>query len=435
MLKSNKWVGGVKMKIAMFTNNYKPFIGGVPISIERLAKGLRGIGHIVYIFAPSYDNQVEEDFVIRYKSRKKKMGVNNLVVPNVLDYSIEKRFKELEFDIIHVHHPMLIGNVALHLGKKYNLPVTFTYHTRYEQYLHNIKAYNFLEERYKNEKSSFLSDIEGTVLNYAKETVIPSYIKKFLNKCDTVFAPTNLIKDYLEEIGVKTKLQIMPTGLEKSYFIENEVETMEIRNKYKGDKKYLFSTVSRLAKEKNIEFIVDGIKLLKDRVGDCFNLMIIGDGPLKELLQKKAKQLDVEENIIFVNSVSNECIGDYYRGSDMFLFASKSETQGIVLLEAMAAKNPVIAIKATGVADVVENSVNGYMTEEDVDMWVEKIVYLLKNKDKMETMNVGAYNTAIKYENSRIARVAERNYEEAIVTYNRQNYNVEEGYEYNVNVR
>ncbi|MEG0308669.1 MAG: glycosyltransferase [Clostridium sp.] len=423
------------MKIAMFTNNYKPFIGGVPISIERLAKGLREIGHTVYIFAPSYDNQIDEDFLIRYKSRKKRMGVNKFVVPNILDYHIEKEFKHLDFDIIHVHHPMLIGNVALHLGKKYNLPVVFTYHTRYEQYLHNIKVYNFLEEKYKNEKINFLSEMEGTLLNYTKERIIPAYIKMFLNKCDTVFAPTNLIKDYLKDVGVESKLAVMPTGLDKSYFSENKEETIKIRNTYKGDKNYLFSTVSRLTKEKNIEFIIDGVKLLKDRVGDCFNLMIIGDGPLKNSLQERARQLEVDDNIIFLNSVSNECIGDYYRASDIFLFASKSETQGIVLLEAMAANNPVIAIKATGVADVVENGVNGYMTSEDTNQWVEKIILLMMNEGSMETMKSGAYNTALKYVNSSIAKIAEKNYENAIATHNKPDYYMEEGYGYNVNAR
>lgn len=92
------------MRIAMFTNNYKPFLGGVPIFIERLAKGLRELGHTVYIFAPTYENQEEEEFVIRYKSYNKILVDKKMVVPNILDDTIEKSFIDLNFNIIHVHH-------------------------------------------------------------------------------------------------------------------------------------------------------------------------------------------------------------------------------------------------------------------------------------------------------------------------------------------
>ena len=134
------------MRIAMLTNNYKPFVGGVPISIERLSKSLRSLGHEVYIFAPTYDNQCDEEFVIRYKSLKGKIS-GGVVLPNIFDIEIEKKFKALKFDVIHVHHPMLLGNIAQYLGRKYNIPVIYTYHTRYEEYLHFLKPFELLESR------------------------------------------------------------------------------------------------------------------------------------------------------------------------------------------------------------------------------------------------------------------------------------------------
>ncbi|MFR1709219.1 MAG: glycosyltransferase [Clostridium sp.] len=418
------------MRIAMFTNNYKPFLGGVPISIERLANGLRELGHTVYIFAPSYEGQIEEEYVIRYKSYKKGLiynkGLvdNKIVIPNVLDYAIESAFSHLDFDIIHVHHPMLIGNIALRLGKKYNIPVTFTYHTRYEQYLHNIKAFNVLEEQYKNEENKYLSKLEGKIISYTKENLVPSYMKRFVNKCELIFAPTNLIRDYLEKVGAESEIQVMPTGLDVNYFNENKEVSNEIRNKYIEDKKYLFCTVSRLTKEKNIEFIIDGVSEIKSRVGDIFNLMVIGDGPLKEELKEKARALGIEKNIKFLNSVSNEAIGDYYRAADMFLFASKSETQGIVLLEAMAAKNPVIAIEATGVADVVKNGVNGYMTKENIGEWSDKVIQVIENVEENGNLKKGAFITAQKYLNSDIAQIAESSYERAIESYYGKAYEI-----------
>ncbi|WP_302672453.1 glycosyltransferase [uncultured Clostridium sp.] len=418
------------MRIAMLTNNYKPFIGGVPISIERLANGLREQGHEVFIFAPSYENQVDEENVVRYKSLKENNKITGkFAVPNIFDLNIERKFKELNIDIIHVHHPMLIGWTAIYLGKKYNIPVTFTYHTRYEEYLHNIKLYNALDNR-KNRDKGILNNIENDILTFTKETLVPKSVKTFSNMCDSIFAPTKEIKNYLEDISVNTKISVMPTGLEDIHFIGEESRTREVRDKYIDDKKYLFCTVSRLTKEKNIEFIIDGIERLKEKVGDIFKLLIIGEGPLKEELKMKVSNLGMESNVEFLNNIPNENIGDYYRACDLFLFASKSETQGIVLIEAMAAKNPVVAVRGTGVVDIVENEVNGFMTDEDIDEWSDKIAYLLNNRVILKKISIGAYNTALNYSSEKIAKIAEKSYIDTIELYrNRgEGFNYEFGF-------
>lgn len=405
------------MRIAMMTNNYKPFIGGVPISIERLAEGLKSLGHEVFIFAPTYGNDESEEGVIRYKSFKRKLGQGGMVIPNMFDTNIERKFKKLNIDMIHVHHPMIIGNTALYLGKKYDVPVAFTYHTRYEQYLHYIKPYEYLESKSKNTKNNDIREIELKILESTKEKIVPGYIKGFANKCDIVFSPTESMKEYLRGIGVSSRIQIMPTGLKDKYFTKNNISGRDIREKYKRDKKYLFCTVSRLTKEKNMEFLIEGLRKIKDSIGDCFNCIIIGDGPLKETLKKKARDLNLQENITFLSSIRNEAISDYYRASDLFLFASKSETQGIVLLEAMAAENPVVAVKGTGVLDVVYNGINGYATEENLEEWSYKAISILKDENLREKLKKGAYDTALNYKSSNIARIAEHNYKNLIRSY------------------
>ena len=117
------------MKIAMMTNSYKPFIAGVPVSIERLSRSLQARGHEVVVFAPSYDEQEEEKNVVRYKALLRGVACG-FSVPDSLDSKIEKSFKEGNFDVIHVHHPMLIGRTAQYLSWKYHVPLVFTYHTR-----------------------------------------------------------------------------------------------------------------------------------------------------------------------------------------------------------------------------------------------------------------------------------------------------------------
>lgn len=194
------------MRIALMTNNYKPFIAGVPISIERLAKGLEAQGHQVTVFAPTYQEQEEEANVFRYGTLLNRF-IGGIVLPNPFDRKIEEEFRKNQYDIIHVHHPMLIGRTAVYLSKKYQIPLTFTYHTRYEQYLSYAKGIRILEEgAKKTEQSGELNKIEVKVhevqkqmLHLIQDRIVPAYLHTFLKHCDLVFAPTEGMQAYLEE--------------------------------------------------------------------------------------------------------------------------------------------------------------------------------------------------------------------------------------------
>lgn len=405
------------MRIAMMTNNYKPFIGGVPISIDRLSRALRSLGHEVYIFAPSYEEQEPEKDVIRYKTLKHKLHGNEMVIPNIIDTSIEERFKELKIDLIHVHHPMLIGWTALYLGKKYKIPVTYTYHTRYERYVHYLSPFNKLEELCLLKEGKVKNKLSRATLYLVKNKLIPLGTEIFANCCDTVFAPSKSMEEYLIENKVSSNIEILPTGLSENYFYEDTEKVNKIRRTYLKNKKFLFCTVSRLSKEKNIEFIIEGLKKLKEKVGDSFNTLIIGNGPLKEELKKRVNDYGMDSSVEFLSSIPNEEIGNYYRACDMFLFASTSETQGIVLIEAMAAGNPVVAVRGSGVVEVLKDGVNGYITDFDEDQWVERIIEVVGNEKEYRKLKEGAYETGREYSEESIGRRAEHFYKEVIRKY------------------
>ena len=376
------------MKIAMMTNNYKPFIGGVPISVERLAEGLREMGHRVVIFAPYYEEQQAEEDVVRFKVlfRRKSDGFS---VPDSLDPEIERRFKGEDFDLIHVHHPMMIGDTARYLSWIYHVPLAFTYHTRYEQYLHYVG----------------LSAFKGAM---------PFYLRRCMKSCDMVFAPAPLMKNYLEEVGIKSRVRVLPTGLLKGSYLPDEEKAKLLRREIAGEKKHLFCIVARLAKEKNLEFLLRSMKILKERRGGDFRLTLIGEGPQKKELEKLVKKLGLTDEIFFAGKALNQEIKNYCRSSDAILFTSLSETQGIVLLESMAAGTPVIAVKATGVSDVVINGENGYMTDASEVEFAEKIMDVLEKKE-LEVLSRGARRTAEEYRGSEIAKRALSAYAEAIL--------------------
>lgn len=382
------------MRIAMFTNNYKPYMGGVPISVDHLAKALRELGHEVYVFAPTYKEQEEEEYVVRYPSLP--VAIVGAPIPNVLTSLFEKKIKELSIDVIHVHHPALVGNVAIHLRKKYGIPVIFTYHTRYEAYLHYVKPLLWLEK--------------GTGF-------VEKYLVWFCNQCDGIVAPTVGMRRYLESRQIETPITILPTGIPIESFTPRKELVTDLREQYGKDVDYLLCTVSRMAKEKNVEFQLRGLVLLKEALQKqqkTVRYLMIGDGPQLAELKVIAKRLGLEKEVVFVGKVENERIAAYLKACDLFAFSSKSETQGIVLLEAMAAGKPIVAVKASGVEDMVVDSVTGYMTQENEATWKDRILAILDNLPERERMGRAAQNIAFDYEERRIALAAVECYQRAV---------------------
>lgn len=392
------------MKIAMMTNNYKPYIGGVPISVERLAGGLRELGHEVIVFAPDYEGVGQEENVVRCRSYTKK-SMKGMGYPGIYSLEIEKKFREIPFDVIHVHHPVCMGTMALYFGKKYNIPVAYTYHTRYEEYLHYFKTYSLLEQVSRH--SAFSA--AGRLADTGKKLVLKG-MRAFTNRCDMVIAPTEKMEEFLLLNGTKSRIQVMPTGLDASSYVEDREASEKIREKFIGSKRFLLCCVSRLEKEKNMEFLIRGVKKLKEKIGGCFRLMLVGDGNERQALEILCRELEITDNVVFIGKAANEEVKNYQFASDLFVFASKSETQGIVLLEAMAAGRPVIAVKASGVVDVVKDGINGFMTAEDVEEWASYIKRTLLDASLRKSLEEGARESAECFRAEQIAFQAERAY-------------------------
>lgn len=339
------------MRIALMTNNYKPIMGGVPISIERLARGLEAQGHEVTIFAPTYKEQQEEENVFRYATCMKRF-IGGIVLPNPFDLRIEREFRRKAFDIIHVHHPMLIGRTAVHLSRRFHIPLVFTYHTRYEQYA-----------------SCYTKGI------CKLDRIMPLYLRTFLRHCDCVFAPTAGMQRYLTDIChvPQEATGILPTGIEQGNFDVEDGQAGEIRAQYGAEHMPLLLTVSRMAHEKNVSFLLESLARVKALYGKPFRMLMVGDGPDREALEEQSLRLGLSENIVFTGTIPNEQIPVYFKAADAFLFASKTETQGIVVLEAFAGGTPVIAVKASGVEDLVDDGVNGILTEEDTEEYAASV--------------------------------------------------------------
>ena len=300
---------------------------------------------------------------------------------------------------------MFGGYIALHLGKKYALPIVYTYHTRYEQYLHYL--FSFADVEYENVVKNQLTKGATNVIRSA----VTLHNRVFTNRCDLVFAPTALMQEFLRENGTWKEIAILPTGLSDDDFIWNDENVLQIKNTYSPNGERLFLCVARLEKEKNLGFLISAMKKYKDMYNQNFKLLIAGEGSYRSELQDMTVELGLENHIVFAGNIPHDRIVDYCKASALFLFASKSETQGIVLLEAMAAGTPVIAVQASGVDDVVIDSVNGFAVSENETVFTETINKVIGDNELFSKLQKGALDTALKYTSDSMAERAEIHYQ------------------------
>ncbi|HAR62673.1 MAG: glycosyltransferase family 4 protein [Candidatus Margulisiibacteriota bacterium] len=357
------------MRIAIFTDTYKPQINGVVTSIEIFRKELEKKGHKVFIFAPMLPGE--------NKRLKRVFRFNSVTYPFqrehrlVFPYSrILNKFDRLKIDIIHSQTPFSMGLLAAYLSKKYKIPLVHTYHTLFTEYLHYIK-------------------LEGEVF----KNVVKWASKRYCNLCDLIIVPSAKILEELKEYGVASPIEIIPTGIE-SIDTSLLVKADALKEQYNiPTNRRLLCFVGRLGKEKNIEFLINAMPSILISVKNT-QLIIVGDGPEKIPLQKLAKKLQIQDNITFTGYVDRKIVFSIVRMSDIFIFASTTETQGLVLIEAMSMRTPVVAVDAMGVSDVLQGNYGGILTPDNVSKFSDKIVDLLQNPVLLEQKSEEATHRA-----------------------------------------
>ena len=352
------------LRVTMFTNNYLPFIGGVPISIERLRRGLEHLGDSTQIVAPRYrDQPSHEDAVVRVPSLLAMGEKREFRLANIFLARIRKQVRAFRPDVIHLHHPFWLGSLGLFMARQLRIPAIYTYHTRLEHYAHFVPLPGML----------------------FRNLISHALIKRFANRCDGVIVPTYSTEEYLRMIGVTTPTFVQPTGIEYERFQAVKPADVEaLRKKLRLSNEKVFISVARLSNEKNIDFMIEAIDRLRQESDVPFRFLMIGDGHQRDRLQKKIDSLELGSHFTLVGAVQPEEMALWYNLGDAFLFASKSETQGMVILEAMSAGLPVVAVRSSGIEDVVRDGLNGYKTPENQARWIEKAQRLLED-DKLRT--------------------------------------------------
>lgn len=349
------------MRIAFFTDTYLPSRDGVVTSILLTKHELERMGHEVFVFAPEPARKEEREEGVHYYPSIGFRRYQGYRVP-MLPSDTSPVLDELKVDVIHAHGLFFMGLRSMLAGRELKLPVVVTFHTMVTD---AAKYYNFTP----------LPDETASRLMWV-------YVKRLLQRAEVVIAPTEAIKKELLASAPRIRrVEVIPTGIEIGRF-NPQVEGGRVRARYGlGDEKVILH-VGRIAKEKNIELVLQGFaELLKEEEGA--KLMIVGDGPAKEEFERRAGQLGVGGAVIFTGFVPDAELPEYYAACDVFTLASKFETQGLVILEAMATGKPVTGINYRAVAEIIKDKENGYLFEEDPDSWVRAVREALRAPEEL----------------------------------------------------
>lgn len=322
------------MHIAMMTNTYLPHVGGVARSVSSFTEEYRRRGHRVLVVAPEFAGSPEhERDVVRVPAIQNFNGSDFAVVLPIFS-KLADALDEFCPDLIHAHHPYLLGMTALREARTRNLPLVFTHHTRYEYYTHYVPMNSPALKRFAIELAT-----------------------RYANLCELVFAPSESIAELLRQRGVKTSIEVVPTGVRLEQFAHGDGQRLR-QSLGIPQEAFVVGHVGRLAPEKNLDFLAEAVAGFLVRHPSA-HFLVAGQGLCEDSIYNHCHALGVADRLHFLGVLVDQALADAYHAMDVFAFASLSETQGLVLVEAMAASTPVVALDAPGAREVVEDRSNG----------------------------------------------------------------------------
>lgn len=378
------------MHIAHFTNTYHPVTSGVVRSVSRFRQALTDLGHNVFIFAQAdRDYKDQEPFVFRYPALQLPLQEYPLTIP--VSNFVDTLLPSLKLNVIHAHHPALLGQVAARKAEALDIPLVFTHHTRYREYSH----YAF-----------------GLPQGLAKQ-VIQRWIGDYMTQCQHVVVPSESIKQLLAETyGVTEGITAVPTGINVAHYQQAVAGDVRQRHCWSEEDKLLIS-IGRLAKEKNWHTLITAVVPVIQKHPNV-RLVILGEGEERERLEALAKKLGVAQRVHLIGTVPFDDVPNYLKAADLFCFASVTETQGLVTLEAMAAGLPVVAVAATGTSDAVSDGEQGLLTPDDSEALAGAMLRVLEDEALHQKLAESAGQKAHEFDLDRQGRRLVQVYEQAI---------------------
>lgn len=356
------------LKIALFSDSALPVLNGVSVSIDALMKALRQRGHSVFLFTSRYPGHRELDpNVTRFIS---------IPFPWFRDYPLAvppfypwfQEFKRQNFDIVHTHTPFTVGFVGLRWAQSCEIPLVTTYHTHYDKYQHYVPFFPKPYLRYK----------------------IAKHTNFYYNSVDHVVTPSETSKKWLSRHSVHKPITVIPTGIPEA----EPMDRLQVRRQFGlAENRRVLLYTGRLATEKNLGRLLQSSALVLDREPEC-ELWLVGDGPAHEEAKSQARELGIGDRVRFWGFVPRKEVARYYAAADVFVFCSMTETQGLVVTEAMAYGLPAVVVQGGGASGSVSNGLDGFVVSNDAAEIAGKILDLLAAPALYRHMSDHALKTA-----------------------------------------
>ena len=380
------------MHIAFFTNYYHPVVNGVVRSVASFRENLVKQGHNVFVFAQSDSNYTDsEPFIFRYPSLPLPLGDISTAIP--VSPFVDQLLPILKLDVIHTHHPILLGQTAARKAEELGLPLVFTFHTQYWEYTHYIP---FPQE----------------VIQDFLKNAVHRWLREFMQKCQHIIIPSESLREILvRDYGLHERYSVIPTGTDLEPFLQADGKSLRAEHGWQDEK--VLVSVGRLAPEKNWDTLLQAFaKVYEKHPG--VRLVLIGDGTARQTLETLSAELGITDRVTFTGALPFEQIPRYLKAADLFAFASVTETQGLVTIEAMAASLPVVAVDGPGTRDIVEHGKQGFLVENDPEALAGALNQLLSDPQKMKRFSSHALKKARTFDVKELGKQLIGVYEQAI---------------------
>ena len=371
------------MNIAFFCDSYLPTKNGVVTSAHTTALELRARGHRVVVFAPRYtDHEDDTDDVVRFAAghwfKAPDYPVTFPFLCRIAPLTA-LRFRRERFDVVHAHSPFVMGNMGAHWAQYHFLPLVWTFHTLYHHYAH----YSITPEK-------------------SSRWYILWRVKRMLDRCDKVIAPSCAVERVIQKLAPHASTQVLPTGVDTAKFAAGNRHSTRRQLGLKPDEVALLY-VGRIAPEKNLDFLLRAVApVLKNHNA---KLLMVGGGPDLEVCRALARKLGIAERVIFTDFIEPSQMPDYFAAGDVFTFASRTETQGLSIAEALCAGLPCVVVNAMGAAEAIEPGGDGFLVPAQPARFTQAVAQLVGEPQTRARMSERARERAPSF--SKAKRVSE----------------------------
>ena len=363
------------MRILKLSDVFFPRVNGVSTSIQTYMGDIQSLGHHCTLVAPLYPHPPESpdhEHLLRIPSRQVPLDPEDRLLKwgHFMDWG--KSLKPGDFDLIHIHTPFTAHYGGLRIAQRLQVPIVETYHTYFEHYLHHYAP--FLPARMTK--------------SFARRLTVSQ-----CHQVQSIISPSPQMAEALRAYGVQTPIAVLPTGLPESAFVRGDGARFRAERGIAPDRPVALF-VGRVAHEKNIDFLLQMCVRLRELVPKVL-LIIAGEGPAEAHVKALSARLGLQSNVMFVGYMDRATtLRDCYSAADIFTFASRTETQGLVLLEALAQGTPVVSTAVMGTADVLRDVKGAIKSVEEIETFAQHCATLLKDIDLRDALAAQAPDDA-----------------------------------------